>query len=818
MTRKGTAGPVWILELVTLCRIFCCQVLAPGMLFLSLPAHQLIGAGPSEGTAKLTVHADREGPKVSPLLYGIFFEDINCSADGGIYAELVRNRSFEDAGKPEHWTVTKGGQSKVEIAVDTSRPVSARNQRSLRVTITDPDGARAGVVNDGYWGMSMKEGEVYRLSVRARCDGTFREPLSAALVGRDGRCYATEQLPRLNEHWTEYEFPLKSSGTDPGAHLEITAAGKGTFWLDMVSLFPMRTWKDRPNGLRSDLAGLLAGLKPAFVRFPGGCWVEGDTMKFAYRWKETIGTLSERRTQYNIWDYHATHGLGFHEYLQMCEDLGAEPLFVINCGMSHRENVPMDRMLEFVQDALDAIEYCNGPADSKWGSVRARAGHPAPFGLKYMEIGNENGGHAYQERYALFYDAIKQRHPEIVLIANEPISSRAADIIDEHYYSTPEFFIRQAERYDRYDRKGPKIYVGEYAVTQGCGQGNLRGAVGEAAFLVGMERNPDVVAMSSYAPLFVNVNHRGWNPDLINFDSSRAYVIPSYHVQRLFRENRGDVVLPVDVAAPSLEEGPRGGAVGVGTWATQADFKDLKVTHGGETLFAAASQDGTRSWKLLGGDWKVEDGVLRQLSLRENVRAVAGNRSWTDYTLSLKARKRGGREGFLILFRVGDENQKSWWNIGGWGNTRHAIEIGGEVGSGVPGRIETGRWYEIKIELAGSSIKCYLDGTLVHDVRTPRMKSLHAVATRERSSGEIILKVVNASAETLATEIGFPGINHLSGPARAVVLAAEQPTDENSLANPVKVAPVSAALDCAESSIRHAFPGNSVSVIRVKAR
>ncbi len=820
MRRKQPAAPTWQQKQA---RNSLWQYrLLPGLGLLAMT--MLTGpatAGPPTGSAQLTVHADREGPKVSPLLYGIFFEDINCSADGGIYAELVRNRSFEDSDKLEHWTVTTGGQGKVEVAIDTSHPISPKNRRSLKVTIAEPGNAYAGVVNAGFWGMAAKQGETYRLSLRTRCDGMFQEPLSVALVGSDGRCFAKEQLPRLTQDWKTYECSLIANGTDPKAQLEILAAGKGTFWLDMVSLFPVKTWKDRPGGLRPDLAGMLADLKPSFVRFPGGCWVEGDTMPFAYRWKQTIGDISERRTQYNIWNYHATHGLGFHEYLQMCEDLGAEPLFVINCGMSHRENVPMDRMQEFVQDALDAIEYCNGSATSTWGSVRASNGHPAPFGLKYMEIGNENGGPAYQERYALFYDAIKKCDPRMTLIANVPPTSRPADVVDEHYYSSPEFFIQQADRYDKYDRKGPKIYVGEYAVTQGCGQGNLRAAVGEAAFMVGMERNPDVVAMASYAPLFVNVNHRGWNPDLINYDSSRVYGIPSYHVQRMFSANRGDVVLPVDVEGPSYEEGPKGGAIGVGTWATQAEFKDIKVTSGDRTLYSADLDDGTKGWKLLGGKWSVADGALRQTQLRENIRAVAGDKSWTNYTLSLKARKLGGAEGFLILFRVQDENQKSWWNIGGWGNSRHAVEIGGEIGRSVPGHIEIGRWYDIRIELAGSNIKCYLDGKLVHDLHTPAMKALYASATRERSSGDIILKAVNASGQALATEIWLPGVTRLIGPTRAVVLASEKPTDENSLTNPLKVVPVTqvgtaSVMVNGVLAVHQTFPGNSVTVLRMK--
>jgi len=511
-------------------------LIAPALLMLAGSGQTAGAAEPGPGTASLVVHADREGPKVSPLLYGIFFEDINCSSDGGIYAELVRNRSFEDSDKPEHWSVLKSDSARVDLAVDSSLPISEKNRKSLEVTIAESGTGRVGIVNEGFWGIAVRKGEEYRLSLRARAGSGFEGPLTVTLESRDGTVYGKETVAGLTPDWKTYHCTFTASDTDSKARLVIAASGKGIFWLDTVSLFPGNAWKARPNGLRPDLAGMLAELKPAFVRFPGGCWVEGDTMKFAYRWKETIGETSERRTQYNIWNYHATHGLGFHEYLQMCEDLGAEPLFVINCGMSHRENVPMAKMDEFVQDALDAIEYCNGPADSTWGAVRARNGHPAPFNLKSMEIGNENGGPAYQERYALFHDAIKKRHPQITLIANVPTDGRPPQVVDEHYYSSPEFFIQQADRYDTYDRKGPKIYVGEYAVTQGSGQGNLRGAVGEAAFMVGMERNSDVVIMSSYAPLFVNVNHRGWNPDLINYDSSRVYGIPSYHVQKMFAE------------------------------------------------------------------------------------------------------------------------------------------------------------------------------------------------------------------------------------------------------------------------------------------
>ena len=597
----------------------------------------------------------------------------------------------------------------------------------------------------------------------------------------------------------------------------IRASKAGTFWLDMVSLMPAKTWKG--HGLRPDLCEMLVGLKPAFVRFPGGCWVEGDTMAQAYRWKKTIGDISEREPLWNIWGYRATHGLGYHEYLQLAEDLGAEPLFCINVGMSHREVVPMDKMDEYVQDALDAIEYANGPASSQWGALRAKAGHPAPFNLKYMEIGNENGGPAYHERWPLFYKAIKAKYPDIQLIANVwggyP-TNEMPEIVDEHYYSTPEFFMHNAGKYDTYNREGPKIFVGEYAVTQNCGAGNLRGAVGEAAFMTGLERNSDVVIMASYAPLFVNVNHKRWNPDLINFDSSRVYGLPSYYVQQMFAQNRGDRVLPITITAPEVAPKPKGGAIGVGTWSTQAEFKDIKVTQGDKVLYESNFADGTKGWNLHGGRWEVKDGALQQTGGGDNVRAFIGDKNWNNYTLSLKARKLGGAEGFLISFGVQDENAKSWWNIGGWGNNRHALEIGGVPESSVDGRIETGKWYDVRVELNGNSIKCFLDGKLMHDVQMTGQQALYASATSAQD--EVILKVVNVTEEAQATDINLQGAKNVGGKAAVTVLTSAESTDENSLEQPTKVAPVKQTIEVSGPSFRHTFPANSVTVLRIKAQ
>ena len=764
--------------------------------------------------AQISIDAAHPSHPVSPMLYGIFFEDINCSADGGLYAELVRNRNFEDSDRPVHWSSITGAQ--VDLSVDDSSGVSAKNPRSLKVTVKNRVSGRAGVANDGFWGMSVEKGHKYDLSLYGKADADFRGQLIASLESKDGKVYAQTTLPSFGRSWKPCKATLTAKETDSQARLVLSTVAAGTFWVDMVSLFPRDTWKG--HGLRPDLGEMLMGLKPAFVRFPGGCWVEGDTMKLAYRWKQTIGDLAERRTQHNIWQYEATHGIGYHEYLQLCEDLKAEALFVINCGMSHREVIPLDKMQEFVQDALDAIEYANGPASSTWGSVRARNGHPAPFHLKYMEIGNENGGPAYQERYALFYDAIKKRYPEIRLIANEwggRPNNRPIEIVDEHYYSTPEFFMHNAAKYDSYDRQGRKVYVGEYAVTQNGGQGNLRAAVGEAAFMTGMERNSDVVLMASYAPLFANVNYKKWNPDLICFDSSRSYGLPSYYVQKMFSENRGDVVLPLTLQAAEEAPAKKTGAIGVGTWRTQAEFKDIKVTRNGETLLTADFSQGTNGWKMHGGTWSVVDGALHQSAMAENVRAFAGDPGWSDYTYSLKARKTGGDEGFLIPFLVQDENAKAWWNIGGWGNTRHAIEMEGIIGNDEPGRIETGRWYDIRIEVQGATAKCYLDDKLMHTATFPRAKVLYAVATKSNDGRRLIIKAVNVSREPQEAQINVDGAK-LKSSGTAIVLKSENPQDENSLDQPSKVSPVTTQLSCPGSSLRHTFPPNSVTVLRLE--
>jgi alpha-L-arabinofuranosidase len=772
-------------------------------------------------TAHIDIDAAAQGVPISPVLYGIFFEEINHAGDGGLYAELVRNRSFEDADTPQAWTVEGDG---ARIAIDTAHPLHPRNPRSLRWEIA----GRASLVNEGYWGIAVQRGKRYRFTMYARCDGQFRGALTVSLQSADGQVYAQRTLRGFGKDWKPFSATLTANGTDPKARLVLTANGDGALWLDMVSLMPVDTFKRRPNGLRADLAQMLVALKPSFVRFPGGCFVEGDRMQNALRWRNTLGDVAERPARWCVWNYTSTQGLGLHEYLLMCEDLGAEPMLVVNCGMAcqyrNGDHIPLDELDEWIEDALAAIEYAIGPPTSKWGALRAKNGHPEPFPLRFVSIGNENWGPIYEERYARFYDAIKARYPQIQLIATAPVKSRPIDILDEHYYSTPEWFILNANLYDRYDRTGPKILVGEYAVTAKCGTGNLRAAIAEAAFMTGIERNADIVVMAAYAPLFVNVNDRTWNPDLIGFDSARCYGTPSYYVQQLFSVYRGTHALPTRVQSPNALTDAVRGAVGLGTWETQAEFRNLKVVSAqGETLFAADFVQGAAGWRTIRGAWQATEGGYRQTELAQDCRAVAGDSNWTDYTITLQARKLGGAEGFLILFRVRDDQNWYWWNIGGWGNTRHAVErsIGGSKMLACPqvaGSIETGRWYDIRIEVQGARIRCYLDGQLIHDFEDAPMPALYAVASRREPSREVILKVVNVSDRPQETEVRLQGARGLVSRAKVITLTSDSPDAENSLEHPTRVAPVERTLEGVAPSFRYTFPPHSLTVMVLKER
>jgi len=776
---------------------------------------------------ELVVRANSPGPRVNPSMYGIFFEEINHGGDGGLYAELVRNRSFEDGPTPDGWTLVKRQDARASMALDTFQPLNLSQGNALRLRVDAAGLGEAGVANEGFWGVPVRKGASYQLSFFARRGDKSAATFYAALEGADDKSYAREKIVVAGDGWKRVAVTLRSTADDPAARLVLTTSTPGTTWLDVVSLFPSETWKGRPNGLRPDLAEHVRGMSPAFARFPGGCYCEGDRLVNAFRWKDSLGPIHQRPGHPSLWGYRSTDGLGYHEYLQWCEDLRAEPMFVVNCGMAHLDIAPLSHLGEWIQDALDAVEYANGPVSSKWGALRAKNGHPKPFHLKYLEIGNENGwGNtlaAYEERYARFYDALKARYPDLILIATTPVKSRPMDLQDDHYYNSPDWFWANTGLYDGRGRQLAPVYVGEYAVTQNCGEGNLRAALAEAAFMTGLERNADVVRLTSYAPLFVNVRDRKWNPDAIVFDTHRSFGTPSYHVQRLFAENRPDVVLPVDLAEPQPPLA-RGG-IGLGTWLTQSEFKDVRVTQNSKSFYASDFTNGAPGWTPIGGEWKAVDGAYRQTAPGENrFTLLPGHaRDEADYSLTLKARKLGGSEGFLIMFRSRDMKNFYWWNLGGWLNTEHGIEKGVDgsklpVGPRVPGKIETGRWYDIHIELEGTRIRCYLDGKLIHDVRDRGVPTFAAVAGRVEKSGDVILKVVNGAETPRRTTVKLPSVSGLKPTAQATILTSADMADENSLERPNRVSPTTTMVSGIGSEFTHTFPPRSLTILRLKTR
>jgi len=525
-----------------------------------------------------TIAADKVKAHIQPTMYGIFFEDINLAADGGVYAELVKNRSFEFNMPLMGWKEQKkdGGDGRTEVinrAVE--RPENAHFIKSYITT----DAGFYGFSNEGFrGGMGVKEGEEYSFSVIAKQEGDTNVKLNIELHGDNDAIIGKAELTPTDKEWNRYSVKFKSDATTPKAKLYVWMSGKGVIDLDMISLFPEHTWKNRPGGLRADLVQKLADLKPGFLRFPGGCIVEGRELNNRYQWKKTIGPVDKRENIINRWntefkhrpapDYYQTFGLGFMEYFMTAEDIGASPLPILNCGMACEFNtaelVPLDKLDPYVQDALDLIEFANGDVSTKWGKLRTDLGHPAPFNLKMIGVGNEQWGPQYVDRWKIFTKAIKTKYPNIKIVSalgpspegkefdllNTTFRSLGADILDEHYYAPPKWFRDNARRYDNYDRKGPKIFAGEYAAQSVStvnpdNKNNWECALSEAAFMTGLERNADVVNMASYAPLFAHVEGWQWTPNLIWFDNLKSYATPNYYVQQLFSLNRGTDVVPL---------------------------------------------------------------------------------------------------------------------------------------------------------------------------------------------------------------------------------------------------------------------------------
>lgn len=549
---------------------------------LALAAGLLTGAGKNfaQQSKVFTVKANDIQAEVAPTMWGVFFEDINLGADGGIYAELVKNRSFEFKTPMMGWKEQKRGGAEGALLVHNRGAEQLGNPRFMRVAVKSDQG-EYGLLNEGFRGMGVKKGDKYNFYVLARQLGEAKVVLVVELVNEKGEPIGTGTVTPAGKDWKEYKATLTATATDPKAQLQVLAKGKGEVDLDMISLFPEKTWKNRPKGMRPDMVQLLADMKPGFFRFPGGCIVEGRTLDERFQWKKTIGPIETRELTVNRWntefghrltpDYFQSFGLGFFEYFQLAEDMGAEPLPILNCGMACQFNtaevVPMGHLDTYIQDALDLIEFANGSVETAWGKKRAEMGHPAPFNMKFIGVGNEQWGEQYVERYRAFAKVLSEKHPEIQLITTtgpfpdgkefdylnttlRSMKDARVDIIDEHYYRAPEWFRENATRYDSYDRNGPKIFAGEYAsqtvaIASPDNKNNWNGAMSEAAFMTGLERNAGVVVMASYAPLFAHTEGWQWTPDMIWVDNLRSFGTPNYQVQKLFSTNSGTHVVPV---------------------------------------------------------------------------------------------------------------------------------------------------------------------------------------------------------------------------------------------------------------------------------
>jgi alpha-L-arabinofuranosidase len=571
-------------------------------------------------TITLSVSTDEQGKAISPDLMGVFFEDLNHAGDGGLYPELIQNRSFEYRATEQptwnnlsFWTLTPLGGAKGSMGVEQAWPVHANNPNYAVLEVQQPAGEGVAMSNAGYEGIALRAGEQYELSFftrqlyfgkrwGAREEGTL--PLVVRLETPSGEVLAHGSFDIAQREWQRSSVTLTPSRTETSARLVLLAKMPGGIALDEVSLFPKKTFRERPNGLRPDLAQVIADLKPRFIRFPGGCLVHGNGLGNMYRWKDTIGPIEQRRQQANLWGYHQTSGLGYFEYFQFAEDIGAKPVPVVPAGVccqnsdhqggTGQRGLPLESMQDYIQEVLDLIEYANGPVTSKWGALRAAAGHPEPFNLQYLGVGNEDHiTFLFKKRFEMIYQAVKAKHPQITVIGTTgPFHSGddydqgwkianelAVPMVDEHYYVAPQWFWDNLQRYDSYDRSNSQVYLGEYAAHDEGRRTTLRAALAEAAYLTSLERNGDLVRMASYAPLLGRERFTNWNPNLIYFNATEVFPTIGYEVQRLFGHNSGDRYLTTSLAG--IADAERVAASTVRDSAT-GDLI-LKIVNGGAT-------------------------------------------------------------------------------------------------------------------------------------------------------------------------------------------------------------------------------------------
>ncbi|NLJ97594.1 MAG: alpha-N-arabinofuranosidase [Clostridiales bacterium] len=820
---------------------------------------------------------------ISPTLYGLFLEDINFAVDGGIYAEKIKNRSFEygsmaTKNKKHGWSSL--GEVEFEV-INGLEDDSALNQNNPHyATITNSLNSLAGIGNEGFLdGLSIEENAVYNFSGYFKSTN-YRGEILLSLQDDLGNSYGQGKISGITDNWQKFETQLTSSQTITRGLKFYVLIDKGTVDMDMISLIPQDTYKGRTNGIRKDIGEMLEELSPQFLRFPGGCIVEGKTLKSAYDWKDSIGNglafdingrttygdVATRPLGVNLWGssqaskhpYYMTYGIGFYEFFLLCEDLGAEPVPIVNAGMScqiqgtRRVGTPAesfeigtDEFQQYIQDALDLVEFAKGGADTKWGAIRIAMGHTDPFNLRYVGIGNEQWGEVYFSRYEAFKSAFEEaaiNNPELygdieLIVSNGPvagdryawnkIATKGKDyvgLVDEHYYMEASWFLTNTNRYDSYDRNSVPVFLGEYAAKANTAEA----ALAEAAYMTGLERNGDVVALASYAPLFGNSTSIQWSPDLIWFNNHTVWGSPNYYVQKIFSNNVCSKILATSFTGESLTSESISGKIGVGTWMTSAIFDNISVVDNEtkEVLFSDDFTDNTlENWEQVAGSWSIKDNQLIQSYTGNPINtltgdvAYIGDEKWENYTLKLTATKTAGSEGFLIPIAVKDRQNSYHWNIGGWGNTVSCLERisagskSGQIGSTVRNmRVETNKPYEIKIIVNENLIECYLDDTKMISYKIPKAESLYQVTGLD-DNGDLIVKMVNVSNETKSIMIST-NMDIKEESAKVSLLSAEKPSDINTENEPENVK-IQESTTNVGRDFKYEAPKYSVSVIRI---
>ena len=809
---------------------------------------------------EITIFADKKGVDIVPSMYGVFFEEINHAGDGGLYAELVNNRSFEELEMPKgyhaqseklypkkvpnhltgeiknpsyRWTTepvpawSLVGDASMTLTKENPKFTSAPN--NLKVTIANVT-KPVQLINRGYWGMAVKAGEKYHLRTIIRPAANYTGKITAKLLSENGDVIATAEVHvDKNNQWNDSKKTLVPSTTDARAKLALEFESKGTVYIDYVSLFPENTFNGRENGSRADLAEMIAGLKPAFVRWPGGCVVEGITLDNRFEWKKTLGDPAARPGEYSTWGYRCSYGFGYYELLQLCEDLGSEAMFVCNVGIGCQYRMgdasPESEIPYYLDECMDAIEYAIGGIDTEWGAKRAAAGHPEPFPLKYIEIGNENKGAEYEKRFDIFYKAIKAKYPQLVLISNHDLRGigkiEKTDMIDPHWYETPAFFFNNTTIFDTHPRDKYTVYVGEYACKKEVGSGNMIGALSEAAFITGMERNGDLVTMTSFAPLLENRNDRNWAVNLIWFDTDQVVGRSSYYVQKMFAEHKPDYM----VESSQYKGEPKAallkaGGIGFGAWATQVEYKDVILTDSGRVITPALDQLVSEK-----GKWTLRDGVLSQRSRETNTKRFLKGFSSNDYTLEFKARKTDGSEGFIIYFGMNNDGSNGFaFNVGGWNNKIATVQ---EVSRGnadnivnevVKFGVETNRWYTIKVDVSPEKAELFVDGELLISYNHKAQPFHYLSSGFDKKTGELILKIVNGENTPYKVKFNLDGMPNVEKIGKVFTLSAIDGKEENSFEEPLKISPVETEYNKFGNLFYYEFQPFSCTILRIKQK